>query len=287
MRNVDAWLYFGPVPMVTDATTSEIGLGVSENSVLLVAHPAHELLIHHWMEQAKPSVLILTDGAGSAGTARIASSRVNVLGTGAQPGPLFGAHSDAEIYRKILHRDLAFFRGVLDSVTQTLVDENADVFVSDPVEHYSPAHDLCATIAAIAHTRASRILGHHIRYLQFPIEYRDQAQGIPLVLHLPETAIARKLAAAGRVPGVAAEKARLLAMDPLLLASEILWEMAPGREPLPAPETEPFYEHYGRLRITQGLFSELITYRHHLRPLVAALAAPESRSDTRFAQISL
>ena len=276
MRNVAAWLYFGAVPMVTDDTASDIRLDVSENSVLLIAHPAHELLIHHWMEQARPTVLILTDGAGSSGIVRIDSSRVNVLGAGARPGPLFGAHSDSAIYRKILDRDLAFFKGVLDGVTQTLVDENAGLFVSDPIEHYSPVHDLCAAIAAIACIRASQILGHPIRYMQFPIEYRDQPQGVPRVLHLPQDAIARKLAAAGRVPGVAEERARLLAMDPLLLASEILWEMAPGHEALPAPATEPFYEHYGRLRITQGLFSELITYRHQLRPLVAALAASET-----------
>jgi len=209
--------------MLTHAMGMNFELDVSQKSVLFVAHPAHELLVHHWMEQARPCVLILTDGTGSSGPSRIASSRDNILNTGARPGSLFGDYTDADIYRHILDRDVAFFAGILDRVVATLVDEDADLLVSDPVEHYSPAHDLCAAIAFIARTKAAAKFGRHIVYRQFPIEYRTNIQGTPVILSLEPAAIARKLAAAHAVPGVADERARLLAIDPLLLASESLW----------------------------------------------------------------
>lgn len=34
-----------------------------KKAALVVAHPGHELLVHHWMETAKPLVLVLTDGS--------------------------------------------------------------------------------------------------------------------------------------------------------------------------------------------------------------------------------
>ena len=36
-------------------------------AALIVAHPGHELRVHHWMELARPLVLVLTDGSGRQG----------------------------------------------------------------------------------------------------------------------------------------------------------------------------------------------------------------------------
>src|SRR5262245_41002456 len=41
----------------------------------LFAHPGHELRVHHFLEQAAPTVAVLTDGSGSTGQPRLDESR--------------------------------------------------------------------------------------------------------------------------------------------------------------------------------------------------------------------
>ncbi|HUE39393.1 MAG TPA: hypothetical protein VMR29_07805 [Candidatus Binatia bacterium] len=44
---------------------------MSGGAARVVAHPGHELRVHHWMERVRPVVCVLTNGSGASGCSRI------------------------------------------------------------------------------------------------------------------------------------------------------------------------------------------------------------------------
>jgi hypothetical protein len=46
----------------------------STRPALIIAHPGHELRVHHWIEKTRPLVLVLTDGSGRTTQSRLAST---------------------------------------------------------------------------------------------------------------------------------------------------------------------------------------------------------------------
>jgi hypothetical protein len=250
---------------------------------LFVAHPGHELLVHHWMERERPLVLVLTDGSGSAGLPRLEHARRIVLAAGAEPGPVFGAASDTAVYRAILQRDAALFEPVIETAAQAIIDCGADILVHDPIEERVLVHDLCAALARLAAERATARTGLPIRRFDFPIEVRGAHAAMrpgQQVADLDAAAVDRKRAAALSVPPLTDERERLLRLDPRLIEREVLTPLSPHAPLLPTPAGETEYERHGRERMAQGVFQDVITFDGHLAPLVAALAA-RGRADRR------
>src|SRR5205085_11261535 len=71
-------------------------------AALVVAHPGHELRLHHWLERARPTVCVLTDGSGRSGPSRLGFT-ADLLGRlGAEAGPIFGRFSDLDAYDALL-----------------------------------------------------------------------------------------------------------------------------------------------------------------------------------------
>ena len=66
-------------------------------ALLVVGHPGHELMVHGWLEAARPLVMVLTDGSGHAGVSKYASTAALMARAGATPGPIFGRFTDVEI----------------------------------------------------------------------------------------------------------------------------------------------------------------------------------------------
>jgi hypothetical protein len=253
-------------------------------SVLLVAHPGHELLVHHWMERERPLVLILTDGSGSAGQSRLKDTRRIVLAAGALPGPVFGEAPDRDFYRAILARDAGVFRRLVRRAAEAMADCRAQTLVSDPMEACEPMHDLAAAVARLAAVRAASALGRSIAHFEFPIETRPSGGSPPpglTMIGLDKAAARRKLDAIRGVPALGIEFERLVERDPSLVEREWLAPVPPARPLLPQPRGEPFYERQGRERVAQGVFHELITYADHLAPLAANLARSERLSRAR------
>ena len=55
-------------------------------SALIVAHPGHELRVHAWLEQARPTSFVLTQGDGAAGVSRLPSTTAVLTRAGAPVG---------------------------------------------------------------------------------------------------------------------------------------------------------------------------------------------------------
>src|SRR5690242_870571 len=87
---------------------------------LLIAHPGHEIRVHGWLEQARPTVYILTDGSGRSSQPRLESTKRVLMQAGAQIGEAFGQIADRDLYDRVLRHDLDFFRNLIARLSQEL-----------------------------------------------------------------------------------------------------------------------------------------------------------------------
>src|SRR5437762_9605154 len=113
---------------------------MSPRPLLIVGHPGHELLLHGWLSEARPLVMVLTDGSGLAGRPRIGQSLQVIRDAGAAAAAVFGYAPDNAFYAALLKRDAAFFAPLVEAATLAIEAEGAVIVVSDAVEHVEPVH---------------------------------------------------------------------------------------------------------------------------------------------------
>src|ERR1700733_3513174 len=93
---------------------------------LVVGHPGHELKMFGWIAEHRPQVHVITDGSGRQGVSRLPSTAKLLSAMDAKPGEIFGAVSDAGVYRALLETNIQFFLDILyglaDSFTRHGVD---------------------------------------------------------------------------------------------------------------------------------------------------------------------
>jgi hypothetical protein len=239
-------------------------------AVLIVAHPGHELLLHHWLERAQPIVCALTDGSGGHAQDRSGRSRRIIQRAGAQVGPVFAAATDRDWYRAILAGDRRLFNGAAAQIAEMCRAEGVTQIVADALEFFNPMHDLCSCLAqnVLMQLQGSGA----IEFLTYPIERPDLLRADPDYAYaLDDLALRRKLEAAAEYHELTAEveRRRIGAIEHL--AVERLFSVDVRRVWPRLPAEEPFYEKFGREMIARGTYAELITYADHVRPLAAML----------------
>lgn len=242
---------------------------------LIIAHPGHELRVHHWLEREQPLVFVLTDGSGSAGHSRVPST-LQVLGTaGARPGAVMGAFSDEKLYRAIMTGELDEMTRVTMEIAQALIDHEIDVVVADSCEFYNPAHDLCRAVANLAVELAQQATGAVIESYDYAVVGTPDANGIDgeQVIHLDDAALQRKYDAAMHYPEMRRDLEIALRLDKLdAFRVEALRPVA-ATDDLPRPEGRPFYERAGEEHVAAGRFATVLRHDEHFVPFVSALAA--------------
>lgn len=247
---------------------------VTPRAALLIAHPGHELRVHHWIEQAKPLVLVLTRGDGHARASRLSSTTRVLERAGARIGAVYGRWRDRDVYDALLQRWPTPITSALDDIARALIDADVDVVVADAEERYNPSHDLCRYLAAAAVGRVRAATGRPVIDLEFPLvgapaslHRPDDARAV--VLELGEEALTRKLEAASNYPELADEVSHAVAT---------FGRRAFGVECLTTARVSPlestvvpYYETYGAAQVAAGRYREVLTYDFHVRPMRAAL----------------
>ncbi len=170
----------------------------SGRAALVVAHPSHELRIHGWLEQTRPYVCILTDGAGRSGEPRLSRTSEVLDRVGATQGTIYGRLSDLEVYAAILNGDSELFAGLVEELCEAFVAEEIEYVVGDAAEGYSVAHDICRTMIGAAVELAEFRYGHTIANFDFLVVGRpDESQSEEAItIHLDNDAFTRKINAA-------------------------------------------------------------------------------------------
>jgi hypothetical protein len=236
---------------------------MAAGAVLIVAHPGHELLLHRWMEINRPTVFVLTDGSGSRGRPRTATSREIVTNTSSRCGAVFGERPDDEWYQAVLDGDASRFLDVAEQMRSDLI-EIPQIIVVDAIEHYNPMHDLAAAVA-IALARRTGV--HEL--LCYPIERETFGRQPFMTIELTEAELNRKQEAARSYLELARE-VEVYEQRPSL-RSETLFSLNASSAFAEVLRSRPFYESFGAQRVEQGRFQQLITYRDHVRPLATKI----------------
>ena len=115
-------------------------------AALFIAHPGHELLVHGWVELAKPLVFVLTDGSGRTNQSRLKSTTEILNQTGAKLGCIYGRLTDRAAYAAILDREFDLFIRLAKDLAEAFVAERIDYVAGDAAEGCSPTHDICRLI---------------------------------------------------------------------------------------------------------------------------------------------
>jgi len=242
-----------------------------DSTLLVVAHPGHELRLHGWIERARPMVAVITDGSGGAGVPRLEATRGLLAKLGARPAPLFGPCTDRELYAAAMEGDLVFFQRLLDGIRASAVACGATRLVSDAAEGFNPAHDLCHHLAAMVAEEEG------LEHFDFPLEARPDACPQELahqshVLRLDEAALARKRAAVESYTELQEELAR--ADSEIGFAAfglERLRPAAASRLEAGRRTGPPYFEIHGERMVAEGRYREVLKESAHLEPLLARL----------------
>lgn len=173
----------------------------SRRAALVVAHPSHELRLHGWLEETRPYVCVLTDGAGRSGEPRLHQTTEVLSRAGATRGVIYGQLTDLEVYSAVLNGNSRLFAGLVEDLAQAFVDEEIEYVVGDAAEGYNVTHDICRVMIGAAIELAESRSGHRIANFDFlvvgspdecPVELRDDA----IRLELDDEAFDRKVKAA-------------------------------------------------------------------------------------------
>jgi hypothetical protein len=239
--------------------------------VLIVAHPGHELLLHHWLERARPIVCTLTDGSGNQAAGRSDRSRHVIQQAGAQVGPVFSETTDRGWYEAILAGDRQLFDQAAMRIAEMCRAMRVTQIVADAFEFYNPMHDLCSCLAQNVSLRLRGI--QQVELLTFPIERPDLMRtDASHVLELDAEALTRKFTSASEYLELSSEVARKRDDETVeRFAVERLFPIDMQRESPRYPPETPYYERVGRDRLARGIYTDLITYETHVHPLATML----------------
>ena len=243
---------------------------------LVVAHPGHELRVHGWLEAARPSVFVLTDGSGHPGQSRVAATTRVLRQCGASPGSIYGRFSDAEIYAAMLNGDLDLFIRLADELAAALLLGQVDYVVGDAIENYNPSHDICSLLIGAAVEIAASARSQVLRNFDFllvgrPDSCPDALRQGALWIHLDDEALSRKLAAASGYPEFRREVESALRIGAGAYRVECL-RPAPSRPDLEERANQPpFYEQYGEQQVAASYYTRVLRRQDHILPLRDAL----------------
>ena len=249
-----------------------------QRAALVIAHPGHELRLHHWLERARPLAFILTDGSGHTDRSRIRSTSAALARAGARQGPIYGALSDRDLYQAVLAGRRETFARLVDALALALQRENVDYVVGDAVEGFNPGHDICRLLLNAALMRIGPVGGDRPRNLEFavngPPECPAEDRADAIVLALDDDAYRRKIEALRAYPEMAAEAERLLGdHGEAAFRTECLRPVHYGLEIASRFAHPCFYESYGEKQVAAGFYGQVIRFREHIAPLASYLGA--------------
>lgn len=248
-------------------------------AALVIAHPGHELMIHRWLELARPRVFVLTDGSGHSKQSRLSSTTKILEHACARQGKIYGRLSDSAAYAAIMDHDFDLFIGFAKELSEAFVFERINFVAGDALEGYNPMHDVCRLVINAAVVLASRTGGHEIANFKFslvgqPDTIPEQPPADEMWLRLDQASLTRKISTAQGYAELAGEVISMLGRTSVeAIGVERLQAVVPDD----AAQADrfrlepPFYEQYGEQQVAAGHYSRVLRYAEHIAPLAEAL----------------
>lgn len=247
------------------------------SAALAVAQPGHELLVHGWLELARPRVFVLADGSGRSGRSRLHSTTKTLSQVGAEPGCIYGRFPELAVYAAILNHDFDLFIRLAQELSEALVSERVEYVVGDAAEGKVVEHDVWRLVIGAAIEIANR--SEDVRVANFdylvvgrPDECPEALRARSICLHLDDSAFARKLETTRNYPEIEGEiEAKFKEVGVEAFRVEWLRPVHNRAGFDHVPEEPPLYERHGERLVAAGHFKRVIRYREHVVPLAEAL----------------
>lgn len=245
---------------------------------LILGHPGHELRVFHFLEKYKPRVYILTDGSGQSQESRLYNSLRVIEQAGASIGPVAGKFTDKEIYQIIRELDPIPLFKTIDEITEDMICHNIDAVAGDSIEGFNPTHDLCRyminCIIRNYEKRVQKTIPNFEFYLDGPPHICPEGlKEESLWLRLSDEEFERKYEACKNYPEIIKDTEALIAKHgKAMFQVECLWPVKNPDIYAAWTTPEPYYEVYGKKKISAGAYQEVITYQSHLLPLAKQMA---------------
>ena len=252
----------------------------ARRAALVIAHPAHEIRVLHWLSRVRPHVYILTQGSRSgADSARRQASELLIEAQGASIAKTWGGAWDRDLYDMLLDGRYEKLLQWADELTADFITRAVDLVVADSWQHYNVAHDITYALARLAVQSARRALGRDITLVTYPVLPPALAPGAPSAsvianLRLPPAAIDAKIAAMGAIPGIAAETSDINTAEGAdAHLYEAFYSVLPLQRLLRTPNQTPLYEVFGEDRVRAGIYTDVVRWPHLLRACEALVQA--------------
>ncbi|HBN77693.1 MAG TPA: hypothetical protein DD473_18155 [Planctomycetaceae bacterium] len=249
---------------------------------MILSHPGHELRVLGWLKEAKPLVIVLTDGSGHTNEPRIELSRTLIHEAGGRTASIFGSYTDQQFYEAILHQDVKFFQRLKKEITNILIENEIDLVVGDAVEGYNPSHDLCRclidrSLVELQKAAGRRPLNYEFPLVALPSIWSDHPEAYCYRLNGndQEWKLDQIKSYAKTVGGQLLDEVE----DSLAkFGNEVLAEewFTPATSALDLSHFEqkiPFYERHGEQQVSAGHYKNTIRFREHMLPLINAMGA--------------
>jgi AcrR family transcriptional regulator len=247
---------------------------MSRNVAIVVAHPGHELVVHHYMEVHRPLYFCLTDGSGGNAQSRLASTDRLIDQVGARRGSIYGRFSDKDVYRLLLEGRVDVFVELLNELGASLIEADIHCVAGDAMEGFNPGHDVCRALIDSAVAIVQARTGRAIENYEFAVHNNPATdpEGALIRLDLDDDAFERKIAAAMAYREITDDVQD--ALDRFgrdAFAVECLRPSSTRAMLEQFETTPPSYESIGEGRVRDGRYREVVRYREHVAPVFRAL----------------
>ena len=246
---------------------------------LAIAHPGHELRVFGWLTTTRPIVFVLTDGGGSVGRSRLASTS-RILGDAkARVGSIYGRVTDQAMYQAILNGDTELFTTLATDLAEALLTNHVDFVAGDAIEGYNPTHDVWRLIINAAVTLANYQCTQKIENRDFPLigppDHTDKKTSQnAFIISLDTDLFEKKISAAQAYYELTGEVTDALNSVSQESFKKECFRTAPlTGESDGLNNQKPYYESYGERKVATGTYKSVIRRQEHVLPIARALSA--------------
>ncbi len=243
------------------------------NVAIVVAHPGHELVVHHYMEVHRPLYFCLTDGSGASAQSRLASTDHLIDQVGARRGSIYGRFSDKDVYRSLLEGRVDVFVELLNELAASLIEADIQCVAGDAMEGFNPGHDVCRALIDSAAALVQERTGRAIENYEFAVHNNPatDTEGALVRLDLDAAAFERKIAAATAYREITDDVQDALdRFGREAFAVECLRPSSTRAMLERFETTPPSYESIGESRVRDGRYRQVVRYREHVSPVFRA-----------------
>ena len=246
-------------------------------SAVIIGHPGHELRIYKFIKTYTPDVYILTDGSGANNKSRINNSIKFLESLGANYIAELNPIPDKSIYNFILKNDFSEINSIKNILKKNVFEKKYNLILGDALEGFNPTHDLCrylinSIVKDVVNIDSNfSILNYSFDLDAAPNKQIDLKENV-ITLNLMAEELDEKINAGLTYPELQYEVEKAL---------QLFGGKAFNVERFKKVEdyniisnwnhSIPQYEIYGKSRVLNGSYKEVIEYEKHMKPIAKLL----------------